>query len=127
MKKHYGTLLFISVCLVCISFLSGVYLGRNLNGPGILINTLPADTQVTASVPIGTAATEEAPSGLLDINSATFTQLQTLPGIGPVLAQRIIDYRTKNGPFTSPADLAKVDGIGAKRLEAILDHITTGG
>ena len=50
--------------------------------------------------------------GLVNLNTATATQLQELPGIGPVLAQRIIDYRTRSSPFRSVADLRKVPGIG---------------
>jgi len=49
-----------------------------------------------------------------------------LSGIGQVLAQRIIDYRTTNGPFSQIEDLMKVSGIGAKRFEAIRERITVG-
>lgn len=63
-------------------------------------------------------------SGLININTATRAQLETLPGIGEVLAQRIIDYREANGPFTSVNQLTQVKGIGEKRLAAIIDLIT---
>lgn len=63
----------------------------------------------------------------VNINTATAEQLQTLPGIGPALAQRILSYRAENGPFASVAELTKIEGIGIKRLEKLLGHITTGG
>lgn len=60
----------------------------------------------------------------LDLNTATVDQLQTLPGIGPVRAQSIVDYRTANGPFQSAEELAAVDGIGAGILDQVRDFIT---
>jgi competence protein ComEA len=54
---------------------------------------------------------------LVHINSATLQELDTLPGVGPALAQAIIDYRTEHGPFTSLADLDNVDGVGPAKLE----------
>jgi competence protein ComEA len=55
----------------------------------------------------------------LDINSATHDDLQRLPGIGPVLASRIIDDRSLNGPFNNLVDLQRVRGIGPKKAAAI--------
>jgi competence protein ComEA len=49
-----------------------------------------------------------------------------LPGIGPVLAERIFEYRRQNGPFSSIEDIRRVSGIGEKRYEAIQDKITVG-
>jgi competence protein ComEA len=48
----------------------------------------------------------------VDINTATATELDTLPGVGPVLAQRIVDWRAQNGRFTSVDELSEVSGIG---------------
>jgi competence protein ComEA len=77
---------------------------------------------------IGEAAPTQAapgvPSGKININTATAAELDQLPGIGPALAQRIIDYRTQNGPFKTIEDLKKVKGIGDALFEQIKDRIT---
>lgn len=62
-------------------------------------------------------------SGLVNINTASAAELQTLSGIGPSMAQSIIDERTKNGAFASVDDLMRVSGIGEKKLAKIIDCI----
>jgi len=63
-------------------------------------------------------------STLVNINTADSTTLQTLSGIGPATAQKIIDYRTSNGPFSSKEELKQVSGIGEKKYAAIEAKIT---
>jgi competence protein ComEA len=65
--------------------------------------------------------------GRLDINTASADQLMTLPGIGEKLAQSIIDYRSIHGPFTRIGQLLQIEGLGAGKLDGILDLITVGG
>lgn len=62
-------------------------------------------------------------SGLVNINTASAAELQTLSGIGPSMAQSIIDERTQNGAFASVDDLMRVSGIGEKKLAKIKDCI----
>ena len=62
-------------------------------------------------------------TGLVNINTASAEELQTLSGIGPSMAQSIIDERTKNGAFSSVDDLMRVSGIGEKKLAKIKDCI----
>lgn len=64
-----------------------------------------------------------ASSGLVNINTASAAELQTLSGIGPSMAQSIIDERTQNGAFASVDDLMRVSGIGEKKLAKIKDCI----
>ncbi len=66
-----------------------------------------------------------APAGsLVNINTADQRELESLPGIGPSLAHRIIQYRETNGPFKVPEDIKNVSGIGDKRFEQLKDCIT---
>jgi competence protein ComEA len=62
--------------------------------------------------------------GVVNLNIATLTELQTLPGIGAVLAQRIIDYRAQHGEFHSVNELRQVDGIGDAKFAQLKDRVT---
>ena len=66
-----------------------------------------------------TTGSASAPGGLVDLNTATLEQLDTLPGVGPVTAAAIIAWRDANGSFTSVDQLADIDGIGPARLEKL--------
>ena len=70
-----------------------------------------------------TAASPVLPHGPVAVNSADADELDTLPGVGEVIAQRIIEEREENGPFYYPEDLMNVKGIGEKTLEKLLSHI----
>ncbi len=60
----------------------------------------------------------------ISLNSATLEQLDTLQGVGPSTAQKILDWRTQNGGFASVDDLAQIPGIGPKKLEALRPQVT---
>ena len=64
-----------------------------------------------------------APAGPVHLNTATLEELDTLPGVGPVTAQRIVDYREQHGPFSSVEELDAVSGIGPARLEQLRDLV----
>lgn len=78
--------------------------------------------QACTSAEGGVAGSDAEGQGLVNINTANATQLTQLPGVGPAIAQKIIDYRTANGPFTSVDDLTKVPGIGTAKLAQIKSH-----
>jgi competence protein ComEA len=77
----------------------------------VLLEPLAPQKQKVLSLPI-------------DINTASVEELDTLPGIGPKTAEAIVEYRETQGKFTCAEDLLQVRGIGAKKLAAILPHVT---
>ncbi len=73
----------------------------------------------------GAAAPSSASGGLVNVNTADVALLDTLPGVGPSTAEKIVAEREANGPFTSVEDLTRVPGIGPKKLEALRDLVVT--
>ena len=76
-----------------------------------------------AAPPSAPRSAGESPAVSVDINTADATTLMTVPGIGKSLAQRIVDFRQKNGAFTKVDDLVKVQGIGERSLERIRPYL----
>ena len=98
---------------------------------GMVRRAASADYTITTprQLPETPEAQDEPPpeeTGPVNINTAGQAELESLTGIGPVLAQRIMDYREANGPFQSLEDLLEVKGIGEKTLEKFRDEITLG-
>jgi competence protein ComEA len=77
-----------------------------------------------APAPVGGSGAGAVSGGLVNVNTASATDLETLPGVGEVIAQAIIDHRTENGPFTSVDQLLDVSGIGDATLEDIRELVT---
>lgn len=80
-------------------------------------------TAQAANNGINQPAVQASSDNIIDINSATAEELDKLPGVGPVTAKKIIDYREKNGYFNTIEDLTKIDGIGEKTVEKFRDEI----
>lgn len=85
--------------------------------------SLPSPTPSGASSSGGASLSSRA-DGVININTASAAELATLPGIGTVLAERIIAYRQARGPFTDPAQLMDVKGIGEGLYERIRGRVT---
>lgn len=97
-----------------------------VDGELILVGVTPPPGTVTQPPggPGGAAPGGAAPGGPVNLNTATLADLDTLPGVGPVLAQRILDARDAAGGFRAVTDLRTVDGIGQSRYEQLKDLVT---
>lgn len=105
--------------------MSFVNLARKLgDGELVVIGVSPPPGIDTAGTG-GTAGAGGAPAGgKVNLNTASLAELDTLPGIGPALAQRIVDYRTAHGGFRSVDDLRRVEGIGDAKFAQLKDRVT---
>jgi len=114
MKKPYWIFIGITVAFLCIMI--GIFIGRSTAGAYIPVDG--AEESITES--------QNDNIGKIDINTASLEQLQLIDGIGPSIAQRIIDYRTENGDFKTIEELMNVSGIGEKTFEKMKVYIKVG-
>ena len=140
-ERHISRLIYGILALVC-AFALGWVLGSGGARETVAVTVAAPEETAAAPVPAGeTAAAEAATTDgasaasaaetqelapqeptrekPLNLNTATQAQLELLPGIGPALAQAILDYRAEFGPFTAPEQLMEVPGIGEKRYAAV--------
>jgi competence protein ComEA len=104
-----------------------VNLARRLEDASVVV--IPERGAATPVVALATPTGANTPLGIggrMNVNVASEPELESLPGIGPVLAQRIIDYRTAHGPFRTVDDLAMVDGISANLVDDLRTLISVG-
>jgi competence ComEA-like helix-hairpin-helix protein len=87
---------------------------------------LPAPAATPAPATPAVPAAPAAPAAPVDLNRAGVEELDTLPGIGPVLARRIVEHRAAHGPFRRPEDLLAVRGIGPRLFERLRGRVRVG-
>ena len=122
MKKAKIAILSVSLIFMCVMI--GFFIGRMSAKNHVILSSQNTSTDNADSAAETVSVIE---NGRININLATSQQLQMLPNIGDVLAERIVTYRSEHGPFDTVDDLTLVDGIGEKRLEALRQYITVGG
>ncbi len=122
-----------------VAFLSGLYVGRNMAADTITIHTentgaaqssvsesADADVEAETTSNQETAENTTSSENKINLNTASAAELSILPGIGEVLAERIVAYRREHGTFTAVEEVMNVSGIGETKFEAMKDYITVG-
>lgn len=99
--------------------LTRVNLARHVQDGEQIVIPRPGQEVTTAPGPASSAAGTGTSASPVDLNAADASALDALPGVGPVLATRIVQYRENNGPFRSVDQLDEVSGIGAKLMEQL--------
>lgn len=117
MKKS-ANLVVLTSAIIGFAVLIGIFIGRITAGDTIQIEKHQFPSVNTES--------NTNKDGIIDINTADEDVLSLLPGIGEVLANRIVEYREKNGPFKDVRDLLNIPGIGETKLNGIIDYIMIG-
>ena len=128
MKNKVSVLLAVVTALF-VGFTLGLFVGRNTGSGTVTLAVSPQmqTAPTTAATDAAETVPDETVSFPVNINTADADTLTALPGIGQVLAERILAYRQQNGSFRAVEEIMKVEGIGEKKAEAILDLITVGG
>jgi competence protein ComEA len=109
----------------------GVLPGTDVSGLNLARKVADGE-QVAVGIPAapGAPVAGEGPApaagGKIDLNAATGAQLDTLPGLGPVTVQKILDWRTKHGRFARVDQLREIDGIGERRFAQLRELVTVG-
>lgn len=124
-KKQIKWLLLTAAFLCAAIILYNLFFLPKIELVSVVQTDLNSVQQSSAQEHKGNSGTFSA-AERVNLNTATQEELDALPGIGPVLAQRIVEYRDANGPFTSPEDLKQISGIGDKIFENLKDNVTTG-
>lgn len=126
MKKDNAFLL-VGLTILFVGFILGMIVGRSIVKDPVVIQvpessppiTFPPETDPHPATAESTGQTD----GRININTASVEVLDTLPGIGPTIAVRIVEYRQEHGPFQKIVELTLVEGIGTAKLNQIYNLV----
>jgi competence protein ComEA len=125
-SERRGAMMLIALCALGAAW--DLHHARPTPGPsaGSAASAVAADAAAAAAVAPEPAAGSRPSAAALDLNRATAAELDRLPGIGPVLAARIVEQRRRAGPFRSPEELLAVRGIGPRLLQRLRPLVMAG-
>ena len=129
MKEKRIPLILFGLLLFGLSFTLGYLVGNGSGETLVSVSSQPPQLPVRSELQISgeTVSSAQSDDGLINLNTADRSQLETLPGIGSELADRILAYREENGPFVAKEQIMDVDGIGEVRYQKLEALITIGG
>ena len=124
MLKRLAAFVIPALALLACGVMLGIFLMQTRTAGTISVQRAAPEEAAESTQTVAEEAVDATADDRLDLNTATAEELQELPGIGEVIAQRIIDYRELCGRFLDPEQLMEVDGIGQTKYEKLRELVT---
>ena len=124
MLKRLAAFVIPALALLACGVMLGIFLMQTRTAGTISVQRAAPEEAAESTQTVAEEAADATADDRLDLNTATAEELQELPGIGEVIAQRIIDYRELCGRFLDPEQLMEVDGIGQAKYEKLRELVT---
>lgn len=124
MLKRLAAFVIPALALLACGVMLGIFLMQTRTAGTISVQRAAPEEAAESTQTVAEEAVDATADDRLDLNTATAEELQELPGIGEVIAQRIIDYRELCGRFLDPEQLMEVDGIGQAKYEKLRELVT---
>lgn len=124
MLKRLAAFVIPALALLACGVMLGIFLMQTRTAGTISVQRAAPEEAAESTQTVAEEAVDAMADDRLDLNTATAEELQELPGIGEVIAQRIIDYRELCGRFLDPEQLMEVDGIGQAKYEKLRELVT---